>query len=71
MVYVIFHTFLSVCGLEFASLEAHVFPWGQINNIKSVVTIQPHGVRLFAPSVIAECLLNTELILPREELALA
>lgn len=39
--------------------------------IKSVVTIQPHGVRLFAPSVIAECLFNTELILPREELALA
>ena len=39
--------------------------------IKSVVTIQPLGVRLFAPSVIAECLLNTELILPREELALA
>ena len=36
MVYVISHTFLSVCGLELAScsLEAHVFPWGQINNKK-------------------------------------
>jgi hypothetical protein len=66
-----YHTFLSVCGLELASLEAHVFPWGVRLIIKSVVTIQPHGVRLFAPSVIAECLLNTELILPREELALA
>lgn len=65
-----YHTFLSVCGLEFASLEAHVFPWVRLI-IKSVVTIQPHGVRLFAPSIIAGCLLNTELILPHEELALA
>ena len=71
MVYVISHLpFFLWAGACFCSLVAHVFPWGQINNKKRCYHTTTWGAP-FRTFIIAECLLNTELILPSEELALA